>query len=130
MLSDIQELIDPENKWSKLTSIGMINSWRTENGKTTLETRYFSSSLPNNAELLSKSVRTHWNIENKLHCFINQKVYFLVEVAAFKSYISQNSCSFGNFNAFALWENPALLLELEAIILRATEPPDNVQIPS
>lgn len=27
------------------------------------------------------------------------------------------------------WENPALLLELEAIILRATEPPYNVQIP-
>ncbi|MDD1415042.1 GIY-YIG nuclease family protein [Dolichospermum sp. ST_con] len=28
------------------------------------------------------------------------------------------------------WENPGLLLELEAIILRATEPPYNVQIPS
>lgn len=27
------------------------------------------------------------------------------------------------------WSNPALLLELEAIILRATEPPYNVQIP-
>ena len=27
------------------------------------------------------------------------------------------------------WENPALLSELEAIILRATEPPYNVQIP-
>jgi GIY-YIG catalytic domain len=29
----------------------------------------------------------------------------------------------------AHWGNPALLLELEAIILRATEPPYNVQIP-
>jgi excinuclease UvrABC nuclease subunit len=28
------------------------------------------------------------------------------------------------------WENPALLLELEAIIIRATEPPYNVQIPA
>jgi excinuclease UvrABC nuclease subunit len=28
------------------------------------------------------------------------------------------------------WENPTLLLELEAIILRATEPPYNVQIPT
>jgi excinuclease UvrABC nuclease subunit len=28
------------------------------------------------------------------------------------------------------WKTPALLLELEAIILRATEPPYNVQIPS
>ncbi|MEG4495889.1 hypothetical protein QUB05_01385 [Microcoleus sp. F10-C6] len=29
----------------------------------------------------------------------------------------------------SVWSNPALLLELEAIILRATEPPYNVQIP-
>ena len=28
------------------------------------------------------------------------------------------------------WQNPALLLELEAIILRATEPPYNVRIPT
>jgi excinuclease UvrABC nuclease subunit len=28
------------------------------------------------------------------------------------------------------WKNPALLLELEAIILRATQPPYNVQIPT
>lgn len=28
------------------------------------------------------------------------------------------------------WGNPALLLELEAVILRATEPPYNVQIPT
>ncbi|BAZ87188.1 hypothetical protein [Dolichospermum compactum] len=32
--------------------------------------------------------------------------------------------------AISHWENPGLLLELEAIILRATEPPYNVQIPS
>jgi excinuclease UvrABC nuclease subunit len=32
--------------------------------------------------------------------------------------------------AISYWENPALLLELEAIILRATEPPYNVQIPA
>jgi excinuclease UvrABC nuclease subunit len=32
--------------------------------------------------------------------------------------------------SISYWENPALLLELEAIILRATEPPYNVQIPS
>jgi hypothetical protein len=28
------------------------------------------------------------------------------------------------------WGNPALLLELEAMILRAAEPPYNVQIPT
>ena len=34
------------------------------------------------------------------------------------------------FHVIAHWGNPALLLELEAIILRATEPPYNVQIPA
>jgi len=71
MLSNIQELIDPEGKWSKLTSVVMINSWRTENGKTTLETRYSVTSLPNNAEFLSRCVHTHWNIENKLHWILD-----------------------------------------------------------
>jgi excinuclease UvrABC nuclease subunit len=33
------------------------------------------------------------------------------------------------FEILSHWQNPALLLELEAIILRATEPPYNVQIP-
>lgn len=32
--------------------------------------------------------------------------------------------------AISHWQNPTLLLELEAIILRATEPPYNAQIPT
>jgi excinuclease UvrABC nuclease subunit len=35
-----------------------------------------------------------------------------------------------SFQIVSHWKNPALLLELEAIILRATEPPHNVQIPA
>lgn len=34
------------------------------------------------------------------------------------------------FQAIPHWGKPALLLELEAIILRATEPPYNAQIPT
>jgi excinuclease UvrABC nuclease subunit len=33
------------------------------------------------------------------------------------------------FEIISHWKNPALLLELEAIILRSTEPPYNVQMP-
>jgi excinuclease UvrABC nuclease subunit len=32
-------------------------------------------------------------------------------------------------HSLTAWEDPTLLLELEAILLRATEPPYNVQIP-
>lgn len=32
-----------------------------------METRYYISSLSNNAQKLAESVRTHWGIENSLH---------------------------------------------------------------
>ncbi len=60
MLTDIQDRIDPTNKWSKLKSIGLVESVRTVDGKTTVETRYYISSLPNNAEVFGQSVRSHW----------------------------------------------------------------------
>jgi len=40
---------------------------RVVKGKTTIKTRYFISSLPNNAKLLADSIRQHWEIENSLH---------------------------------------------------------------
>jgi len=36
-------------------------------GKTTIETRYYISSLPNDTQKLGESVRSHWGIENSLH---------------------------------------------------------------
>ncbi len=67
MLSDITEQIDPEGKWQDLQSIGRLDSMRVVKGKATIETRYFISSLPNNAKLLADSIRQHWGIENSLH---------------------------------------------------------------
>jgi predicted transposase YbfD/YdcC len=67
MLSDISKQIDPQEKWEKLQSIGMVEAVRTVNGKTTVETRYYISSLPNDAQILGQSIRSHWGIENPLH---------------------------------------------------------------
>jgi predicted transposase YbfD/YdcC len=67
MLSDVQTQIDFEGKWEDLLSIGRQDSMRVVNGKTTIKTRYFISSLPNNAHLLANSIRQHWGIENSLH---------------------------------------------------------------
>ena len=67
MLSNIQHQIDPEGEWQNLQSIGRADVMRTVKGKTKIETRYFISSLPNNAKLLADSVRRHWGIENSLH---------------------------------------------------------------
>lgn len=71
MLSNISNRIDPENKWKKLNSVGMIESVRTENGKTTVETRYYISSLNLDAKKFGDSVRSHWGIENSLHWILD-----------------------------------------------------------
>jgi predicted transposase YbfD/YdcC len=56
-----------EHKWPGLKSIGMVISKVTKGDKTTNETRYYISSLAENAELLNQAARSHWAIENKLH---------------------------------------------------------------
>ena len=53
--------------WKNLTSIGMVESLRKVKGKTSIERRYFLSSLPLNAQRFAKAVRGHWGIENALH---------------------------------------------------------------
>ena len=67
MLSNVQKQIDPEGEWQNLPSIGRADVVRTANNKTKIETRYFISSLPNNAKLLTQYIRQHWGIENSLH---------------------------------------------------------------
>ena len=60
--------MDVFSSWAGLNSISEIISTReTKNHKTTVETRYFISSLPADAESLSKAIRSHWGIENSLH---------------------------------------------------------------
>ena len=67
MLTDVAEQMDPLQKWEKLTSIGMVESVRVVNGNTSVETRYFISSLWNDAKKLAEAIRSHWSIENSLH---------------------------------------------------------------
>ena len=56
-----------KENWRGLTSIAMVESIRTLNGKTTKEKRFYIASLPPNAEIIGKAVRSHWGIENSLH---------------------------------------------------------------
>lgn len=54
-------------EWADLSSIGMVISARTENGKTSCETRYYIMSSDSDVEDFSRVVRAHWSIENSLH---------------------------------------------------------------
>ena len=67
MLNGIGSQLDPDSAWSKFSSVGMVESVRLLDGKTTVETRYFISSLVKNAEKFANAVRNHWGIENSLH---------------------------------------------------------------
>ena len=54
-------------KWPGLQSVTLVESKRELNGKSTLENRYYLSSLAANAEYIGNAIRGHWGIENSLH---------------------------------------------------------------
>jgi predicted transposase YbfD/YdcC len=59
-------LANPE-QWSGLRSFAVLESERLIGDKTAIERRLYISSLEPDAVLLSRSIRTHWTVENRLH---------------------------------------------------------------
>jgi predicted transposase YbfD/YdcC len=53
--------------WAKLQTIVMIQSQRHLDGQVIHESRYFISSLANDARQILNAKRSHWGIENKVH---------------------------------------------------------------
>lgn len=53
--------------WKKLTSIAMVESERQVGNEVSQDTRYFITSLPQDAQRLGQVIRGHWGIENSLH---------------------------------------------------------------
>ncbi len=61
-----------KEKWKNLKSIVLIISERTIKGEpTTVERRYYISSLPANALRVAKVIRMHWGIENQAHWILD-----------------------------------------------------------
>lgn len=53
--------------WKDLRSVALVECERTQGGKTTVERRYYITSLPPGAKKIASAVRSHWGIENSLH---------------------------------------------------------------
>jgi len=53
--------------WKGLKSIGMATLICVRDGKETMETRYYISSLEVSVKLFAHAVRSHWGIENSCH---------------------------------------------------------------
>lgn len=54
-------------QWAGLTRIGLVESERKLNGKTTIEQRYYILSWKSSATQFADAVRSHWQVENCLH---------------------------------------------------------------
>jgi predicted transposase YbfD/YdcC len=65
LLYDLSWLPEAQD-WSGLSAVGSVTSHVTKEGKTSVETRYYITSL-NNLERFAYAVRKHWAIENQLH---------------------------------------------------------------
>jgi predicted transposase YbfD/YdcC len=66
-VTDDIDWLPMKEDWAGLTSIVMLKSFRTLDGITTEERRYYISSLPPLVERIARAVRSHWGIENKVH---------------------------------------------------------------
>ena len=56
-----------EPRFPGLCAIAVVEAEVERNGTTSLERRYYLSSLPLNAKLFAHAVRCHWHVENRLH---------------------------------------------------------------
>lgn len=68
VITNLDNIID-KDRWDGLKSIVRIES-RTRDVKSGLvhkETRYYVSSLEDDAQHINHSIRTHWSVENHLH---------------------------------------------------------------
>jgi predicted transposase YbfD/YdcC len=61
------DFMDHEKQWEGLRSIAIIEAVRRIGKKKSSEIRYFISSLDTSAETMLAHIRTHWEVENKLH---------------------------------------------------------------
>lgn len=70
VVSNFLFIENQNNKWKNLKQVIKIESIREfKNSDKPMEkaTRYYISSLENNAEQYQKNIRSHWGVENKLH---------------------------------------------------------------
>lgn len=61
------DLIYKSEDWKDLASFAVVERVRIVGNKTSMERAYYISSLPADAERIAHAVRSHWEVENRLH---------------------------------------------------------------
>lgn len=54
-------------QWKNLRNIGMVERTFTDGGVTTVDKRYFISSIAANTKVFAVALRGHWGVENRSH---------------------------------------------------------------
>jgi predicted transposase YbfD/YdcC len=65
--SDQLEWFAERSAWEGLHSVGVVEAVRELNGRSSVERRYYLSSLSVDVQRFARAVRSHWSIENQLH---------------------------------------------------------------
>jgi predicted transposase YbfD/YdcC len=63
----VPESLPSRERWRGLKSLGVVTSVCTRDGKESVETRYYISSLALAVKQFARGVRGHWGIENSCH---------------------------------------------------------------
>ena len=58
---------EDRSRWEGLQSVGVVEAVRELNGQSSVERRYYLSSLSVDVNRFARAVRSHWSIENQLH---------------------------------------------------------------
>jgi predicted transposase YbfD/YdcC len=66
LVSEIDWLAETR-AWPELRSVGLVEAHRTVGETTTVERRYYLTSLAGDVQQFAHAVRSHWGIENGLH---------------------------------------------------------------
>lgn len=93
------------DKWKGLQSLGMATLACTRDGKETVETRYYISSLPVSVKLFAHAVRSHWGIENSCHWTLDM-IYREDESRIREPHIRENFAWLNRFTLSLLKQHP------------------------
>ncbi len=88
-------------QWQDLASFAIVERERTVGGRTSTERRYYLSSLAADAQRIAQVVRSHWEVENRLHWCLD--VQFNEDQSTVRTGFAANNLAFvrhipgGNF---------------------------------
>jgi predicted transposase YbfD/YdcC len=93
------------DKWKGLQTIGTAMLVCLRDGKETIETRYYISSLPMGVKLFAHAVRSHWGIENSCHWSLDM-TYREDESRIREPHIRENFAWLNRFTLSLLKQHP------------------------